>query len=237
MSHISTLTQSNLPLSTVATENIIEIGPNALINDVHNKIGLLVGDRRQPGLCSSVSAIKPEKHLRGKCIVILGWLFDVPNRLVWPNYLTFAKLVYCMFILPGPEPRPGQPISVGNLMLMGSHAMRTVNVLGALITYSRGFLANIHGSANPKEIVFLTQRSSYDRNIWRLLLTMAFTDARVLRCPTATPLLRMRLPSDNLSNSRDLRSIKDAIFLAYSDVCTGDRKVSQGIGEYIPGYG
>jgi hypothetical protein len=121
--HISGLTGSPLPLSTVATDDIIAVGPPGLIDAVYDKIGLLVADGRQPGLCSSVSAIKPEKDLRGHCIVILGWLFDVPNRMVWPNYLTFAKLVYCMFVLPGSEPRPGQPISVGTLMLMGAHAM------------------------------------------------------------------------------------------------------------------
>lgn len=235
--HIQGLTQSRLPLSTVATDDIIAVGPNTLIDEVHDKIGLLVGDGRHPGLCSSISAIKPEKDLRGSCIVILGWLFDVPHRLVWPNYLTFAKLVYCMFILPGADPQPGQPISVGSLMLMGAHAMRTVNVINALITFSRGFLANIHGSSNPKATVFLTRRSCYDISMWRMVLTMAFTDARVLRCSTRTPLLRMRLPSDTLYNSRDNRSINAATFLAYSDACTGDTTVAPGIGGYIPGYG
>lgn len=235
--HITSLTTSHLPLSTVATDDIIAVGPNALIDMVHDKIGLLVGDGRYPGLCSSISAIKPEKDLRGSCIVILGWLFDVPQRLVWPNYLTFAKLIYCMFILPGDTPRPGQPISVGNLMLMGAHAMRTVNVINALITFSRGFLANIHGSSNPKATVFLTRRSCYDIYMWRMVLTMAFKDARVLRCSTRTPLLRMKLPTDISTHSRDIRSINAATLLAYSDACTGTDIISPGIGGYIPGHG
>jgi hypothetical protein len=235
--YVSSLTGSQLPLSTVATDDIIAIGPPTLIDSVHDQIGLLVGDGRRPGLCSSESAIKPEKDLRGQCIVILGWLFDVPHRMVWPNYLTFAKLVYCMFILPGPTPLPGQPILVGDLMLMGAHAMRSSNIIVALLSFSRGFLANIRGSSNPKAIVFLTRRTCFDITMWRLLLTMSFTDARVLRCSTASPLLRMRLPSDDTSESRDTRSIRAARLLSYSDACTGENHVFPGVGGYIPGYG
>jgi hypothetical protein len=135
--YISSLTGSRLQLSTVATDDIITIGPPKLIDLVHDHIGLLVGDGRRPGLCSSESAIKSEKDLRGPCIVILGWLFDVPRRMVWPNYLTFARLVYCMFVLPGHTPIPGQPILVGDLMLMGAHAMRSSNVIVALLSFSR----------------------------------------------------------------------------------------------------
>jgi hypothetical protein len=235
--YVTSLTGSSLPLSTVATDDIIAVGPPSLIDSVHNQIGLIVGDGRRPGLCSSESAIKPEKDLRGNCIVILGWLFDVPHRTVWPNYLTFAKLVYCMFVLPGAAPLPGDRISVGDLMLMGAHSMRASNVILALLSFSRGFLANTRGSSNPKEMVFLTRRSCYDIKMWRLLLTMAFQDARVLRCSTAAPLLRMRLPSDDALESRDTRSIHAAHLLAYSDACTGENHTFPGIGGYVPGYG
>lgn len=68
--HISTLIGSPLPLSAVATDDIIAVGPPQLIDDVHDQIGLIVGDGRQSSLCSSISAIKPEKILRGHCIVI-----------------------------------------------------------------------------------------------------------------------------------------------------------------------
>jgi hypothetical protein len=160
--YVQSITGSHLALSTVATDNIIAIGPPTLIDSVHDQIGLIVGDGRRPRLCSSESAIKPEKDLRGQCIVLLGWLFDVPHRMVWPNYLTFVKLVYCMFVLPGADPLPGQPISVGDLMLMGAHAMRASNIILALLSFSRGFLANTRGSSNPKAVVFLTRRSCYD---------------------------------------------------------------------------
>jgi hypothetical protein len=235
--YISSLTTSPLSLSAVATDDIIAIGPPPLIDAIHNKIGLIVGDGRQPGLCSALSSIEPDKDLRGQQIVILGWLFDVPNRMVWPNHLTFAKLVYCMFTLPGLHPTPGQAISVGNLMLMGAHAMRSSNILLALLSFSRGFLANIRGSSNPRDKVFLTRRSCHDIQMWRLFLTMAFHDPRVLHCSTATPLLRMRLNSDDSIESRDLRSIRAATLLAYSDACTGEGDDSPGIGGYIPGYG
>jgi hypothetical protein len=235
--YIHSITGSRLPLSAVATDDIIAVGPPTFIDSVHDQIGLIVGDGRRPGLCSSESAIKPEKDLRGTCIVILGWLFDVPSRMVWPNYLTFAKLVYCVFVLPGSKPLPGQPISVGSLMLMGAHVMRASNVVTALLSFSRGFLANTRGSSNPKDIVFLTRRTCYDIQMWRLLLTMAFRDARVLRCSTAAPLLRMRLPSDTSLASRDIRCTTAAQLIAYSDACTGDASVSPGIGGYIPGYG
>jgi hypothetical protein len=152
----------------------------------------------------------------------------VPHRMVWPNYLTFAKLVYCFFVLTGSNPMPGQSISVGDLMLMGAHAMRASNVILALLSFSRGFLANTRGSSNPTAIVFLTRR--------RLLLMMAFYDARVLHCSTAAPLLRMHLPSDDAFESRDTRSIFAARLLAYSDACTGENRSFPSIGGYIPGY-
>jgi hypothetical protein len=180
--YVQSLTGSHLALSTVATDDIIAIGPPTLIDSVHYQIGLIVGDGRRPGLCSSESAIKPEKDLRGQCIVILGWLFDVPHRMVWPNYLTFAKLVYCMFVLPGADPLPGQLISVGDLMLMGAHAMRASNIILALLSFSRGFLANTRGSSNPKAVVFLTRRSCYD-------IKMAFQDARVARLDHIVPVI------------------------------------------------
>jgi hypothetical protein len=66
---------------------------------------------------------------------------------------------------------------------------------------------------------------------------MAFQDARVLRCSTAAPLLRMRLPSDDALESRDTRSIHAAHLLAYSDACTGENHTFPGIGGYVPGYG
>lgn len=110
---------TSLPLSTVATDDIIAVGPPSFTDSVDNQIGLIGGDGRRSELCSSESAIKPEKDLRGNCIVMLGWLFDVSHLTAWPNYLTFAKLVYCMFVVPEATPLPGDRTSVGDLMLMG----------------------------------------------------------------------------------------------------------------------
>lgn len=122
-------------------------------------------------------------------------------------------------------------------MLMGAHAMRASNILLALLSFSRGFLANTRGSSNPKAVVFLTRRSCHNIQMWCLLLTMAFHDPRVLQCSTATPLLRMKLHSDDDISSRDSRSIHAAALLTYSDACTGDDSTSPGIGGYRPGHG
>ena len=236
---ITSFTGSTLPLSTVATDDIIAVGPPSLIDAVHDQIGLLVGDGRQPGLCSSTSAIKQEKDLRGQCIVILGWLFNPHWQTVCPNYLTFAKIVFCIFVLCGRNPKPGQPILVGDLMLIAAHVMRASNVITPMLSFSRSFLANIRGSTDPSATVYLTTRTCSDIMFWRSMLTMAFEDSRVLFCRTSTPLLRMRLPTDTLLESRDTRSIRKADLIAYSDACTGSitDMSSPGLGGYVPGYG
>lgn len=115
--------------------------------------------------------------------------------------------------------------------------MRASNVILALLSFSRGFLANTRGFSNPKEIVFSTRRSSYDTKMWHLLLTMAFRDAHVLACSTAAPLLRMRLPSDDALESRDTRRTQVAHLLAYSDAYTGEYHTFPSIGGYVLGYG
>lgn len=238
-SSLALSTGSSLSISTVATDDIIAIGPPSLMSSVKDEIGLLVGDGRKPGLCSSISAILTDKDLQGECIVILGWLFSIPNKTFCPNSITYAKLVYCMFVVVGTDPKPGQSITVGELMLVGAHAMRAANALIALIDYSRGFLHNTRGSSDPDSVVYLTHRTCEDIRFWRLLLTMAIKDARVLFCRTSSPLFRMHLPTDTALCNRDTRSIDHADVIAYSDACTGSltEDLPPGLGGYIPGIG
>jgi hypothetical protein len=236
-------TLSSLPLSSAYVDDLIAFGSSALLDKVHNHMGLLVGDGRQPDLCSHSSAINDSKDIRGSIVEVLGWLFDVPNRVVHPNYLTFAKLVYYFFVAVGEFPTSGQRISVRLLMILGAHAMRSANVLTALLGHSRSFHYNIRGSTNPSSFVYLHQSTVNDIYLWRSLLTLSLVDARVLRTSTYTPLLRMKVfPSEPIT-ARGERSILRADIWGYSDACTGNlndsdplRRKFSGIGGYIPGF-
>jgi hypothetical protein len=206
-------------------------------------MGSLVGDGRAPGLCSAVSAINESKDIRGTLVEVLGWLFDVPLKSVHPNYLTFAKLVNCFFISVGETPFAGQRVSVRVLMVMGAHAMRAANVLTALLGHSRSFHYNIRGNCNPSSHVYLNQSTVNDIMLWRAVLRLSFTDARVLRAPTYSPLLIMKVSPDEALSARGDRSISRADIWAYSDACTGTLNASgsasnsnySGIGGYVPG--
>jgi hypothetical protein len=180
-----------LQLSSAYADDLIAVGDPEFLDLVHDKIGSLVGDGRAPGLCSAVSAINESKDVRGTLVEILGWLFDVPSKSVHPNYLTFAKLVYSFFTAIGDTPFAGQRLSVRVLMVMGAHAMRSANILTTLLGHNRSFHNNIRGNCNPSSYVYLTQSTVNDIMLWRALLTPSFTDARVLRAPTYSPLLLM----------------------------------------------
>jgi hypothetical protein len=207
---IATQTGSSLQLSSAYVDDLIAVGDPEFLDLVHDKMGSLVGDGRAPGLCSAVSAINESKDVRGTLVKILGWLFDVPSKSVHPNYLTFAKLVYSFFTAIGDTPFAGQRVSVRVLMVMGAHAMRSANVLTALLGHSRSFHNNIRGSCNPSSFVYLTQSTVNDIMLWRALLTLSFTDARVLRAPTYSPLLLMKVSPDEPLSARGERSISRA---------------------------
>jgi hypothetical protein len=240
---ISTSTDSPLPLSGAYVDDIFAVGPPFLMSAVHNYIGQLVGDGRAPGLCSSSSAIKESKDIRGSVVELLGWLFDIPHKTVQPNYLTFSKLVYYFFVAIGPHPFTGQRVSVRLLMILGAHAMRAANILTPLLGNSRSFHHNIRGSCNPSSFVFLHTRTVADIYLWRALLSLSFTDARVLQTSTSAPLFRMKLFPDEPPLARGLRSAQHATIIGYSDACTGSSLPSSpssldnfpGIGGFIPG--
>ena len=238
-SFIFEFTGSDISLSTVATDDIIMVGTPALLDAGTDEIGRLVGDGRAPGLCSSLSAINIEKDLRGSSVDFLGWRFHNPDRVVRPNARTVAKLVYCLFVLVGTDPKPGQPILVGTLMKISAHVIRASNILRPMLPFSRSFSRNLKGFTNVSDIVYLNNRTCTDLIFWRVFLTMAFYDSRVLMSKTHVPLLSMNLPSDSLIESRTTRSIQQANLVAYSDACTGSLSLSltPGLGGYIPGYG
>jgi hypothetical protein len=240
---IALQTGSSLQLSAAYVDDLIAVGDPDFLDLVHDKMGSLVGDGRAPGLCSAVSAINESKDIRGELIETLGWLFDVPLKSVHPNYLTFAKLINCFFTAVGETPFAGQRVSVRVLMVMGAHAMRAANVLTALLGHSRSFHYNIRGNCNPSSYVYLNQSTVNDIMLWRALLRLSFTDARVLRAPTYSPLLLMKASPDEPLSARGDRSISRANIWAYSDACTGTISASgstsdshySGIGGYVPG--
>ena len=234
--YISTATGSNLPISVVATDDIITIATPKLLDNCIDKIGEIVGDGKKPGLCSSTSAISISKDLRGRSIEILGCLFDVPEKTLCLNYLTYAKVVYCMFVVVGRDPKPGQKILVRDLMFVGAHSIRAANTLTPMLPFSRSFNRNTAGCSDPNSYTYLTTRTCSDISFWRLFLSMALNDSRMLRCKTLSPLLYMHLPTDTCRESRDIRSIQHANIIGYSDACTGSTS-APGIGGYIPGYG
>jgi hypothetical protein len=240
---ISMETGSSLELSSAYIDDFFAFGDPRFLDLVHDKIGLLIGDGRAPGLCSADSAVNHAKDIRGSEVEILGWLFNVPLKLVQPNYLTYAKLVYYFFVAVGENPTAGQRISVRTLMIIGAHAMRASNVITPMLGHSRSFHFNIRGSCDPSSHVYLNQRTVEDIFLWRCWLQLSFSDARVLQTPTYSPLLRMKVyPTEPLSD-RGVRSERRADIFAYSDACTGTLGQSDspnlesfcGIGGYVPG--
>jgi hypothetical protein len=234
-------TGSSLKLSSAYIDDFFVFGSPLLLDVVHDKIGLLIGDGRRPGLCSRGSAINHSKDIRGSIVETLGWLFDVPNKVVRPNYLTYAKLVYYFFVAIGDTPVPGQRVSVRLLMILGAHAMRTSNIITPLLNHSRSFHFNIRGNCDPSSFVYLNQTTVDDIYLWRCLLRMSFTDSRVLCTPTYAPLMRMKLLPSEPFTARGRRSELHATIVGYSDACTGTGSLGDGdssfsgIGGYVPG--
>jgi hypothetical protein len=240
---ISAETGTSLELSSAYVDDFFAFGDQHFLDVVHDKLGLLIGDGRSPGLCSHGSAINHSKDIRGTVVETLGWLFNVPLKLVQPNYLTYAKLVYNFFVAVGDTPVAGQRISVRLLMVLGAHAMRASNIITPLLGHSRSFHYNIRGNCDPSAFVRLNQLTVDDIYLWRCLLRLSFTDARVLSTPTYAPLLRMKVSPDEPLSARGIRSAQRADIIGYSDACTGtfdslstvNADAFPGIGGYIPG--
>jgi hypothetical protein len=141
-SFIAAETGSSWPLSDA-------FGGTLLLDAVHDKLGTLIGDGRGLGLCSYGSAINHAKDIRESVVDTFAL------KLVQPNYLTYAKLVYYFFVAVGDTPVAGQRISVRLLMKLGAHAMRTSNIITPMLGHSRSFHYNIRGNCNPSSFVRL----------------------------------------------------------------------------------
>ena len=121
--------------------------------------------------------------------------------------------------------------------------MRAANILTPLFGSSRSFHYNTRGSCDPSAFVFLHSRTVSDIYLWRALLSLSFTDARVLQSTTTAPLFRMKLFPDEPLSARGDRSIAHATIVGYSDACTGSSlplsshtlDTFPGVGGYIPG--
>jgi hypothetical protein len=78
----------------------------------------------------------------------------------------------------------------------------------------------------------------------RPLLRLSFSDARVLRAPTYSPILLMKVSPDEPLSARGQRSISRANIWGYSDACTGTignagsgvNSNFCGVAGYIPGF-
>ena len=228
------LSFSDLPLTTVATDDIIAIGGHAFITAISRFVGVTVGSAEAPGLLGT-DAIAVGKDLFGSAIEILGWVFDCQDETIAPNPLTMAKLLSLFFTTLGPKPVAGQRISLPLLQRIASHAIRTANVVTAMLPYSRSFsAATAHCSRRGD--AFLTKACEHDIAQWRRLLTDAVGDMRILTCPVSTPPLRQKLHKDESVAEHQLRAAASASFFAYSDAATGtaDNGVPM-LGGYTPG--
>jgi len=213
------LSFSDLPLTTVATDDIIAIGGQAFIAAISRFIEVTVGSAEAPGLLGT-DAIAVGKDLFGSSIEILGWVFDCHDDTIAPNPLTMAKLLALFFTTVGPNPTPGQRISLPLLQRIASHAIRTANVVTAMLPYSRSFsAATAHCSRRGD--AFLTRTCVHDIMQWRRLLTDACSDMRIMTCPVSTPPIRQKLSKDESVAEHQLRAASAASVHAYSDASTG----------------
>ena len=229
------LSCSNLPLTTVATDDIIAIGGQAFIAAISRFIADTVGSAEAPGLLG-MDAIAVGKDLFGSAIEILGWVFNCKDETIAPNPLTMAKLLSLFFTVIGPEPAAGQRISLPLLQRIASHAIRTANVVTAMLPYSRSFsAATAHCSRRGD--AFLTKTCVHDIAQWRRLLADAVYDMRVLTCPVSTPPIRQKLFKGESVADHQVRAAASASGFAYSDAATGtlDNGVPS-LGGYVPGY-
>ena len=227
------LSLSDLPLTTVATDDIIAIGGQAFIAAISRFIGSTVGSSEAPGLLGT-DAIAVGKDLFGSAIEILGWVFDCKDDTIAPNPLTMAKLLALFFTVLGPEPAAGQRISLPLLQRIASHAIRTANVVTAMLPYSRSFSAAT-ANCSQRGDAFLTHTCVHDINQWRRLLTDACYDMRILTCPVYIPPIRQKLSKHESVADHQRRAAASASVFAYSDAATGsaDNGVPM-LGGYTP---
>jgi len=213
------LSFSDLPLTTVATDDIIAIGGQAFIAAISRFIAVTVGSSEAPGLLGT-DAIAVGKDLFGSAIEILGWVFDCRDDTIAPNPLTMAKLLALFFTTLGAKPTAGQRISLPLLQRIASHAIRTANVVTAMLPYSRSFSAAT-ANCSRRGDAFLTRTCIHDIAQWRRLLADAVCDLRILSCPISTPPIRQKLFKDESVAEHQLRAAAAASVFAYSDAATG----------------
>jgi len=213
------LSFSDLPLTTVATDDIIAIGGKAFIAAISRFIAVTVGSSEAPGLLGT-DAIAVGKDLFGSAIEILGWVFDCRDDTIAPNPLTMAKLLALFFTTLGPKPTAGQRISLPLLQRIASHAIRTANVVTAMLPYSRSFSAAT-AHCSRRGYAFLTKSCVHDIFQWRRLLADAVLDMRILTCPVSTPPIRQKLSKGESVAEHQTRAAAAASVFAYSDAATG----------------
>jgi len=227
------LSLSQLPLTTVATDDIIAIGGRAFIQAISDFIAETVGTTGAPRLLG-VDAIALGKDLFGSSIEILGWIFDCAEDTISPNPLTIAKLFSLFFTVLGPNPVAGQRIDLPMLQRIASHAIRTASVVTAMLPYSRSFSAAT-ANCSRRGYAFLTRTCVHDIGQWRALLTAALDDVRILSCPVSTPPIRQKLCKDESVAEHQARAARHASVFAYSDAATGtDAAGAPMLGGYVP---
>ena len=230
---IKSATGSDKPLSDVATDDIIAFGNKALADSSFDFIGALVGDYDRRGLLGQ-SAIGIDKDLMGQIIEILGWCVNCQNRTIRPNALTLAKLIHSFFVIFSPDPQPGQSIKLRDMQRIAAHAVRSADVITAMLPYSRSFHHATRGYDDPDRPVYLTKRCIHDIAMWRTLLITAMADSAILECPTFAPPLRQRAFPSEPSLEREKRAEMHADIVAYSDASL-EATGAPCIGGVVPG--
>jgi len=213
------LSGSDLPLTTICTDDIIALGDRPFIDATSSFIAETAGSTDNRGLLG-YNAIALSKDLSGSSIEILGWMFDCAEETISPNPHTIAKLFSLFFTTLGPNPAAGQRIALPLLQRIASHAIRTANVVTAMLPFSRSFSAATTRVSRRGD-AFLTKACIFDIIQWQALLTAAITDTRILTCPTSTPPIRQKLYKTESVAEHQTRASLHASTFASSDAATG----------------
>jgi len=227
------LSLSPLPLTTVATDDIIAVGSRRFIEAISIFIAETVGTTDSPGLLG-IDAIALGKDLFGSSIEILGWNFNCEDETIAPNALTLAKLYYLFYTAVGTRPQAGQRIPLALLQRIASHAIRTANVVTAMLPFSRSFSAATC-KASRRGFAFLTKTCVHDITQWRALLTEVVVDTRILTCPVSTPPIRQKLNKAESVLEHQIRAASHASVFAYSDAATGVTGAAPMLGGVVHG--
>jgi hypothetical protein len=181
-------------------------------------------------------AINEGKNVEGRCVEILGVLFDLDTLCVAISAATLLKLLALFFVEVPLEAAVGDTLSLRTFQRLAAYAIRVADVVQVLGFYSTGFSANLQGLHPLQTFVRLQPLAYHDLGVWRDVLKAALHDARVLLRPMVS-LVRFAFRPDESSVDRAARLASSASVVIFVDACTGDDQWRNGMGGavYIKG--